>query len=290
MFLEPDEHIIVMEDDIVYPWTLDDLMKIEDAGIKTVQIPHALYIDRNYSHTDKSIERILKTNLKMLIPFYYSDTYQNIFENYSEAIVNQIDEFAISTLERYADLQSKIQFTYAIPQGGEFLWDAMKVDNYPVSDETIIKFIIGRQKILVQQHSEIWLHLHNFLGHHDNWNNHHLPYVYKDIRSEFPDYPFYSIQYAHYACGGTPTNEMLRSKIIDYTTWYGIKFFVGSEYCEGLSINFNRAMREGAYGFVTAPTHDFNSSKHTKIQDWMVTKLQETNERFNEHYKVFTNN
>ena len=35
MFLEPDEHIIVMED-VVYPFSLDDLKRLEDAGIKTL--------------------------------------------------------------------------------------------------------------------------------------------------------------------------------------------------------------------------------------------------------------
>ena len=70
-------------------------------------------------------------------------------------------------------------------------------------DEVIHKFIIERQKILVKQHGEIWLHLHNFLGGDQNWNGPHLPALYQALKDEFKDTPFYSIQFAHFAVGNT---------------------------------------------------------------------------------------
>ena len=70
--------------------------------------------------------------------------------------------------------------------------------------------------------------------------------------------------------------------IKEYKDKYGIRFFVGSEYCEGLTANFDKAVEQEAYGFVTAPKHDLQVRKHNEIETWMVEALKETNKKWNE--------
>jgi hypothetical protein len=274
VFIEPDEHIIVMEDDINYPWSVDDLKKIEDAGIKTILVPHK-----------KSIDWYLYGRFKIIAPFFYQS---NIPMNYKN-LVDYINDK--KTIEMFARMvvQSNpinVQRIYAIPEGGEFLWDSMLTNKFPISDDQLIDFVISIQRLLVRQYNEIWLCLHNFLGHHNNWNNTRLPYLYQALRDEFPDTPFYSLQFAHFSCGGTSTSLEQQYKVKEYKDRFGIRFFVGSDYCEGLTKNFDEAMKQEVYGFVTSPMHQENPIKHTQVEDWMVKELQDTNRKINDYHKI----
>jgi hypothetical protein len=282
MFLKPSEHIIIMDDAPLISFSLDDLRKLEDAGIETVMLPHALYWGSN---ADKQLELVLQTSLKSIIPFFYGLSFQE-YPNYAdEGFCKSIDDFCYSTLEYYESLRSRVQFIFAIPNGGEFLWDAFKIDNFPVSDGIIAKFIIDRQKILIQQHGEIWMCLHHFLGHPKNWNNTHILNVYRAIRDEFPAAPFYSIQFAHFAVGNTPIVEpTLFAKTTLYKELFDLKVFVGSEYCEGLKTNYDKLIQQNLWGFITSPLQSFNMAKPKSIEPWMVEVIRDTNKKLNGAY------
>lgn len=297
MFIRPDENIIVMDDDFYAPYSPADISRLVDAGIKTIHVPHAICWDKlqnGWSDLDSHIDKFLNVGLKVLLPFYYtiplnfpdnwyiikdSDPIKTLpnfnHSDYCEAT----DEFANNVLDHLSDVKDKVQLTFAIPSGGEFLWDAEITSKYPMSDETIFKFIIDRQRLLVEQHGEIWLYLHNFLGAGANWNNTRLPLLYAALRNEFPETPIYSVQFAHFTTGNVPNYEGGQMRVKEYNEKYGIQFFVGSDYCEGLTKNFDAAMEQKVRGFLTSPIHGEHPKKHQRIEPWMVDALRTANQR-----------
>jgi hypothetical protein len=308
MFIRPDEHIIIMED-LYNPFSLDDLHKIEDAGIKTVYVTHPfcwnLIANRvvrdssfwDWGSVDKRLEILLKTGLKLMLPFYHTtpdwfpdewyiqkhptELDHNIPNYANEDFIGAVDEFLVGALNHYRDIRDRVQLTYAIPAGGEFLWDAVLTENFPATDEQIINFVVGRQKILAKQHNEIWMLFHNFLGDPMNWNNTHLPVLYQALANEFVGTDIYSIQGAHFSCGYTTSNEN-QMKVKEYNKKFGIKFFVGSDYCEGLSTNFDAALEQGVRGFLTAPLHHSHPKQFKVVKPWMVDAIKEANQKFME--------
>lgn len=311
MFIEPDEHIIVMED-LYNPFSPNDIKMVEDAGIKTVYVsasvcwdkihPSSFHID--WVGLDRRLEKLLESNLKLLLPFYYTtpkwfpdswyihkhELATHILPNFANPDFERaVDNFADEILEHYAEYRDRIQLTFSIPSGGEFFWDAVQTSNYPMSDETIINFVLNRQRHLVKQHGEVWLHLHNFLGDPMNWNNTHLPFLYQAMVDEFPDTPFYSIQFAHFTCGHLQNRIDGQFKVKEYTERFGIKFFVGSDYCEGLTTNFDAGMEQKIWGFFTCPIHSENLIRHNSIEPWMVDTLRDTNKRISEVFNADRN-
>lgn len=298
MFIKDDENIIVMEDDFYTPYSPRDIRMLVDAGIQTVLVPHAIRWDRikegDWSNLNRGIDKFLDAGLKILLPFYYTiplnfpDSWYIIKDadpiktlpnfghpDYCKA-VDDLFYNLIFYLMHYPD---QIQLTFAIPSGGEFLWDAEITQKFPMSDETVFKFIIDRQRLLADQHGEIWLHLHNFLGAKKNWNNTHLPLLYQALRNEFPDTPIYSIQFAHFTTGNVPNFVEGQMLVKEYNEKYGIQFFVGSDYCEGLTKNFDAAMDQHVRGFLTSPMHGEHPRMHTRIEPWMVDALREANRK-----------
>jgi hypothetical protein len=304
MFLESDEHIIIMEDTYLNPYTITDVSMLIDAGIKTVHINDVIcwnelanqYVPGyNWSALDKRIEKYLFSDLKIILPFFFtmpdwfpSDWYyiKGKIPNYAnKEMCAAIDDFAYAILDYYSDIKDRVQFTFAIPSDGEFLWDAMIENNYPFSDDVIAEFIINRQKILIEQHNEMWIYLHTFLGAENSWNRHKLPILYQALRNEFGDIPFYSIQFAHFATGNHPTNPECQSKVAEYKDKFGIQFFIGSQYCEGLVSNFDKTIQQKVRGFITCPNMSFSTHRH--VEPWMVETIRNTNQKFNEVYHEY---
>jgi hypothetical protein len=203
--------------------------------------------------------------MKMLIAFYFGSTTKSVLESYQE----------IEPLRN-----ERTQFIFAIPDGGEFLWDtALDQTNPPHSTEEAIEFIVNAERILIDQFGEVWINLHNFMGY---WNSHNIELVYETLRNEFPTHPIYSFQFAHLEIGHQRTSDDCQSVVRIYHDKYDIGFFIGSQYCEGLITNLDVAIDLKVRGFVTSPLHSENLVKHDKIEPWMLDAIREANQRFNE--------
>ena len=306
MFLDPDEHILIM-DEPTHLFSLDDLHKLEDAGIKTVygncfirwdEIYKQNLFELDWSSVDNVIEKYLQTNLKLLLPTYY--TMPNWFpaEWYIKNTVipttripnygnldyrSAVDIFINQILIHYADIRDKIQLIYSIPSGGEFVYDPFQEDNLPFTDDDIIGFVMGRQKQFVKQHGEIWMSFHNWMGNPKGWNGAHLPLLYQALMDEFPNAVRYSIQFAHFAVGAySTTNLECQSKVISYNEKYGIQFFVGSQYCDGLLTKFDAAIKQKVKGYFTAPFHGENPNHPISLEPWMLADMMYANKEFRE--------
>lgn len=308
MFLDPKEHILIM-DDVYHLFNLDELKKIEGSGIKTLYGNCFVCWDKIYkqgsseldwSSVDSKIEPYLQTNLKLLLPTYYTmpdwfpaEWYikndvipDHRIPNYgNKDFRSTVDNFINQILIHCADIRDRIQLIYSIPSGGEFVYDPFQEDNLPFTDKEVIDFVVGRQKLFVKQHGEIWMSFHNWLGNLRGWNKAHLPLLYQALMGKFPDVPKYSIQFAHFAVGAfSNTDVSLQFMVKEYKEKYGIQFFVGSQYCDGLFQNIDAAIRQGVRGFFTAPFHLENPKNPATLDEWMLTAMTETNKRFEEAY------
>lgn len=310
MFLSPDEHILIM-DEIKRLFSLDDLLKLEDAGIKTIYGNCFIRWDKirlhsgdafgwDWSSVDSIIEKYLHTNLKLLLPTYYTmpdwfpaEWYikntlipEHRIPNYGNIdFRHTVDNFINQILIHFADIRDKIQLIYAIPSGGEFVIDPFLEDNLPFTDEEIIEFVVGRQKLFVKQHGEVWMSFHNWLGNPRGWNNAHLPILYQAIVDEFPRADKYSIQFAHFAIGAYSTTDLsYQSMVTSYKEKYGIEFFVGSQYCDGLLKNLDAAISQKVRGYFTAPFHLENPNFPTSLEPWMFVNMMYANKRFEEEH------
>jgi hypothetical protein len=301
MFIKPDDYIILMEDDIYYPLSAEDVKMVVSAGTGVVYVPRTINWGKigskgsyDWLSLDRAIDKYLNTDLRLLLPLdwnippWFPDSWcleNKTIPNYANPdLMSAIDTFIYDILDHLYDVKDRIQLIYAIPSGGEFLWDGVRPDPFPVSDDVIHNFILGRQKILYSQHGEIWLHLHNFIGGPRNWNNTHLSFLYEVLSNIYRD-AFYSIQFAHFSIGGMNfTNLECQSMVTQYNEKYGIKFFVGSDYCEGMVKNFDAAIKQKVRGFFTCPRHLENPIHHNLIEPRMIDIIKETNRKFREVY------
>ncbi len=132
-------------------------------------------------------------------------------------------------------------------------------------------WVISRHKILEAQHGELWTAFHHF----------NRPLWFKDvhdaIRLAFPTSTFYSIQYTYFG------NLIRRKKTVRDTQWardmWNIKYFVGSEYCEGLREHTPIAIEHGIYGFITSPLYLNRRLEQWMLDDlsWAMKQLQDRN-------------
>ena len=52
------------------------------------------------------------------------------------------------------------------------------------------------------------------------------------------------------------------------------KYFIGSEWAQGLRDNYDAAMEQKAWGFITAPIH--LDSGFSRLEDWMLDRIGAT--------------
>ena len=305
MFIENDEHIVIMEDFDSYPFSIDDIKKLEDASIKTVYMTNVMCWDDMYSRNDWSsldgkIEKYEKSNMKLVIPFYGIGLPQRFmrtigaglaergdFGNWSNYVYNSpnygdeeyiqaVDNLAHQLFQRVSDFPRPIQFSFSIPQNGEFPFFP-HTDDWPYSNEVLLKFIVDRQRILNSQYGEVWTAYHNLSG---LWNAKYMPLLYDTLRKEFPDSPYYAVQFGHFV-----NSLEVQMYVAKYAVEYGVRFLIGSNYVEGLITNFDAGAAQNIWGFLTAPLHGENPVQHKHIEDWMIPVIRTANEKLREAYK-----
>ena len=307
MFIEQDERIIIMDiggakgfkngievpELVVRPNLLpvDDLKHLRDIGIKTVYaqgmldwnvIQPDLGAELNFDKLDEYIERMQQSGMKAIVPFievaptwktddwYIRRDYYGIPNYRSEEAAMDYDAIAQALLPRYD--KKYFQLTYGIPSGGEFAvhFHAYNSRLTLPGDEilptkVLVDWVIGRNSLLEPQHNEIWTAYHHLT--HPVW----MDELYNAMRVEFPSSEFYGIQFTYFG----PVNRR-RNMIPDLQhardTW-GIKYFVGSEYCQGLREHTPIAIEHGVWGFITSPFHFEQRQKYTNMEDWMFDEL-----------------
>jgi len=286
MFLTETDYIIIMEVK-QKPISLNDLLKLEDVGIETILLSGWTYLGSSWDIFLNRIDSILEgTNLKVMLELFYSPVhdwwlipieqsspsyraYRHV--NYSNPEVgSSIDE---CILELYSRVDSaRVKFNYAGARGGEFLWENNNLA-CPISIEILTKFMVDRQRVIADKHGEVWTTFHHMLG----GNLTTTTAINEALYDAFPTnkYEHYRVQSIQFAPTATIALEEFNRKAIQSNP--RSKYFVGSEWAEGLATNLEKALEHGVYGFLTSPMHNF--VPYTQIEDWMLDNIKEAIKR-----------
>lgn len=298
MFLEKDERLIII--DIGYsinpiheswtPFTISELQSLEKVGVKTIWLGNRTWLHLDWQIIYNDVNNVLEnTNLQILLPFFETppdDTWLlNGNIDYANSDVGKsIDEVTLKFIDHFSYAKDRVQLIYSYMYGGEFVWhkgpgsiesaDVVHLDP-PLSSEIVAEFIVERQKILSAQHDEVWTSLHDILGYCENKHLNRPQIINEALYAEFPDCEHYRVQYSYF-----------RLMVSDYARSYikcnpRSKYFVGSDYAEGLITNFDEGLDLGVWGFVTAPIIADNP-EYTRLEDWQLENIEATIKRFNE--------
>jgi len=299
MFLEKDERLIIIDIgcsiDPVYEsggvwraFTISELQSLEKVGVKTIWFGWRTWLHSDWQIIYDEVGNILEnTNLKILLPFFDAppdDTWllDGNIDYVNPDVGKSIDEVTLKFIDQFSYAKDRVQLIYSYMTGGEFVWlkgpgspenaNVWPLDP-PLSSEIVAEFIVERQKILSAQHDEVWTSLHDILGY---WSNEHLnrPRIINEaLYAEFPGCEHYRVQYSYF-----------RHMVSDHARSYiknnpRSKYFVGSDYAEGLITNFDEGLELGIWGFVTAPIIAGNSEQ-AGLEDWQLENIETTIKRF----------
>jgi hypothetical protein len=292
MFMRPDEHIVIMEvgrnlNPVIGPHFMlpDEYKRLVDIGLNTIYHQHAIDWQEmqpteespiDFSLLDEYMETIIKTGCKALIPFFHTCPQWKTPEwygfrgpygipNYGAAWVGEeIDNFAKLIISRYDP--KYFQLIYAIPVDGEFPAEfGPNHRDIPFPWPWLANFLIERQRLLSQQHGEIWTAYHHYTS--PVW----FEPVHDALQAALPDVTHYAIQFTHFVHHRRVQVERLqwaRDK-------WGIKYFAGSEYCQGLEKHLPLAIEQGIWGFITAPLYPGPCPE--RLDQWQVDALDAAN-------------
>lgn len=280
MFIGKDEHIIIM-DECSHPLSQDALIRLRGSGIRTIYAQGLVYLERmqstpfgqiDWSVIDVYMERIKKADLRVLMPdiyhfpmwmpndWYFSHERAGIPSYTNADMAKYIDDYYHAILERYP--YDWFQLVYGMPENGEFADSYLPRPDHPIPPAQIAQFVVDRQKILSKQHNEVWTAFH--------WNGspNYMDVVYTALKDNFPDCAHFAVQYTYY---NQPPEINMPVLIKRAQTLYNIRYFVGSQYCEGLRDNLENAVNF-PLDLLCAPIHSFTG--HQDIEDWMLDVIK----------------
>ncbi len=282
MFITKDDYIIIMEV-AQKPIVIADLLKLEEAGIETILLSNWVHLGFPWDAFLNRIDSILQgTNLKVMLEIFYtpqhdwwlipveqsSPSYRKRRHiNYANPEVGpSIDK---CVLELYGSVdKTRVQFLFGGAAGGEFLWEDNNLP-CPVPVEVLTNFLVDRQRIFANKFGEVWA-----IHHHNLWGNLTTTTAINNaLYDAFPtdEYEHYKIQSIQFMPAATIEGEEFNKKAVLGNP--KSKYFVGSEWAEGLVTNYEKALEHGVYGFLTSPMHNF--LPYTKIEDWMLDNIKE---------------
>ena len=287
MFIEPNERLIIM--DLAgkeLALSVSNFQRLEEVGVRTVEFSVLTRLDLDWQIIYNKINEVLEnTNLKVLCPFWWTPPtdVNGLLDseiNYADlAVGKSIDETTLRFLDGLGNNRDSVQVNYAYHTGGEVAWKKYSYrllpntigqhdthsESPPVSDERVAEFIVERQKILSAQHNEVWTSLLNIMcaAHHPR-----RMIIDNALYDAYPDCAHYRIQ--HWYFPGVD-NDYSRSLIQNNPK---SKYFIGSEWAQGLRDNYDAAMEQKAWGFITAPIH--LDSGFSRLEDWMLDRIGAT--------------
>jgi hypothetical protein len=288
MFIEPNEHIIIMDQayNLLMP---DELAMLRDVGIKTIHLSSGIrwrYIQPRpgvhyLKHLDARVDEYERAGLKALIAFfnsvpmwkpwewYFGNSAQKgsgFFSYTNPDTASDIDDFAALLIERYKG--RPVQFVYAMPSDGEFPVPVPRGERLPIEDDDLAAWTVARQKQLEAQHGEVWGALHH------TCSPSYLEPIIKAQKDTFPNANHYSLQYRYW-------NHTINvfDGVNHIQEKYGVKYYVGSEYIQGMKIIAPYAVELGVR-LIASPIHSLQ--EHRRVAPWMLDVIRDTLRQYEE--------
>jgi hypothetical protein len=271
------------------PISIPELVKLEEAGIETFFMNESTYLNVPWESWLNRIDAIMQeTNLKVMIDFFYAPLHdwwliplersESSYREYRHVdyenpeVGPSMDRCMLDILDRVDE--TRVQLVYGGVLGGEFLWQDNSLP-CPLPIEALIEFYVDRQKICANLHGEVWTLFHHNLGGALTTTT----AINNALYDAFPidEYDHYRIQFVQFSPPLGAELEGFNKMALRSNP--KSKYFVGSEWVEGLITNYEKAMEHGTYGFLTAPLHPMNN--RTRMEDWMFDNIKETLEKLN---------
>ena len=171
-----------------------------------------------------------------------------------------IDDFASLIIERYKGKEA--QLVYAMPCDGEFPVPIPRGARMETSDADFAAWVVARQRQFEAQYGEIWgaFHFTCFPTY--------IPPTINALKEAYPESAHYSLQYKYW---NQPHNVHSAVRMAQET--YGVKYYVGSEYIQGMKQVAPHAIAHGVR-FITSPIHSYQ--EHRRVKPWMLDVIRDT--------------
>ena len=286
MFMRPDEHIIIMDQgyNLLMP---DELAMLRDAGIQTVYFQGGVSWYNiqprpgvwHFEDLDARMLEYERAGLKVLIGFlstmpywkpwewYFNRDGRGIMSYTNPEAAADIDDLGYLLIHRYKGMGA--QLVYAMPADGEFPMAYFPGGGrLPVSDMDLAAWVIDRQRQLEAQYGEIWSAFHfscfpTYIGP-----------TLEELTKAYPDSAHYSLQYTYWQ---HPYN--VHDAVQAIQKMYGVKYYVGSEYIQGMQQVTTHAINHGVR-LITSPIHSYQ--EHRRVEPWMLDVIKDTLRQYEE--------
>ena len=294
MFIEPNEHIIIMDMNDNLPerrLTFNEMLILKDAGVKTLYCQAAIRWEPmqptpdapfSWEIVDHWVDKARRAGLKMLIPFIYSippwkpdnfffsreavEAAYGVASYTNPEVSEELDDMIVKTIARYSG--DDCQVVYSIPCNGELAFHLWTRDNQIHCDKDhLVKWVTDRQRLFEAQHGEIWTAYHPYTDPL-YWNP-----IYDGLFAAFPDSKHYGIIFTY-----VQRNERHFFERIKANQDRGMIYYGGTEYIQGLRNNVSKLMK-GNMRMFTAPKHPYQHID--KVDRWASDEIKWAIEQYN---------
>jgi hypothetical protein len=297
MFIQDDEFILLMEDQDGGRYTVDDLKRLRDVGVQTV-VRYPCWSDIEpeqgkyvWDSVDEKVAITREAGLKCMlavydkVPIYFPDDWYLKYHDgniYSGSFYDHvISPWSIGGWVYHLDFIKKFCDRYsaddvlcfrATVHGGETILPEYRPYRQDGSLlETLERMVLDEQRIFyeTQASRELWTCLHHAFDSKTYSGTQNSEHLYQKMHDAFPDMKHYCISYTQFRDDvlGEDENRAEMQRL-------GLSMFAGSEYCEGLITNTDKAIEQGFRGFVTSPLHGLG--KHRVLEPWMLDAIKES--------------
>ena len=308
-FIQDDEFILIIEDQLGRKYSQDDKKRLYDAGIRTM-IHYPFWRDvepelgvYDWSDVDKWIEEDRQAGLKTMLsvyqhpPAYFPDdwylkrlngsryTFSDDYIDYERVISPWSEEgweYHLGFIARFCERNNApdvLCFSGVMQGGSAMLPEVLDYRADGDLHHAVIKMASGEQCIFVQHPShEIWTALHPHFDKIEQSGTGYRKDIYDMLAGVFPEAVHYGLTYTFFGpiSGAEITLGEIRERHLPMWT--------GSEYVEGLRTNTDKAIDLGFRGFVCAPLHTLTG--HHILEDWMLDTIRESLSKWRRAHEV----
>jgi len=297
MFLQPDDHLIIMDmhaDEPERRLTADEMKRLCDAGVQTIFLQAAIRWDImqptpdapfDWSYIDRWVEMARSAGLKMLLPFIYSfprwkpdwwffsraqvEQAYGVPSYTNQDVIGELTEMLHETIARYS--APDLQVFFSIPCNAELPFHLFTTDNAcHVPEPVLLAWLIHFQTIFEAEHGEIWTAYHPYCDP-VYWKP-----VYSTLFESFPHSKHYGFIFTY-----VQRREPHFFRALQYNQERGLQYYGGTEYIQGLRANVPKLIG-GNMRMLTAPKHPYQHVK--KIDDWAISEIKWALEQYQQDW------
>jgi hypothetical protein len=296
-FIQDNEYILLMEDQYGGKFTLDDLKRLRDIGVRSVvRYPYWGTIESSMGHyewgaIEDAIALTREAGMKCLWAVYdkppkYFNSEWYIKTPEGATFIGPFRERCLSpwNSEGWAYHLNFIKMFCDKVSADDsmgiratmFGAESMFPHRYPYRQdgpylETMLKMLLEEQEIFYNAYSshELWTCFHHAFDYQKTAGTEHAEMLYQSMSDRFPDHKHYCISYTQFRhdVKGEDKNLADMKRL-------GLSMFGGSEHAGGLLDNTDRAIAEGFRGFICGPIHFMTPFR--QMEEWMFNAFEES--------------